>query len=76
VSRTSWPSAHDHTAPGLLRSRSGGPMPNPQKSNPDDQMADREEDRIRGVASEEDEFEDTEDLDEDDTDDSEDSGDV
>ncbi|HTL42704.1 MAG TPA: hypothetical protein VL262_00085 [Vicinamibacterales bacterium] len=51
-------------------------MPNPQKSNPDDQMADREEDRIRGVASEEDEFEDTEDLDEDDTDDSEDSGDV
>jgi hypothetical protein len=43
-------------------------MPNPQKSNPDDQAGDREEDRVRGVASEEDEFEDTEDLDEEDAD--------
>ena len=51
-------------------------MPNPQKSNPDDQASAPEEDRVRGVASEEDEFEDTEDLDEDETDDSEDSGDV
>jgi hypothetical protein len=52
-------------------------MPNPQNSNRDDQIGGLEEDRIRGIARDEDELEDTEDLGEDETDEeSEDTGDV